>query len=39
MLAKMEDDVLNPEHVESPPKDQNVAVAAGQLAKPTPGLS
>jgi hypothetical protein len=29
MLAKMESEVLNPEHVESPPKDQNVAAATG----------
>jgi hypothetical protein len=29
MLAKMEGEVLNPEHVKSPLKDQNVAAAAG----------
>jgi hypothetical protein len=39
MLAKMEGEVLNPEHVESPLKDQNAAAAAGQSAKPTPVLS
>jgi hypothetical protein len=46
MLAKMEGEVLNPEHVKSPPKYQNSATAAGQStkltpesAKPTPVLS
>jgi hypothetical protein len=29
MLAKMEGEVLNPEHVKSPLKDQNVTAAAG----------
>jgi hypothetical protein len=39
MLAKMEGEVLIPEHIESPIKDQNAAATAGQSAKPTPMLS
>jgi hypothetical protein len=39
MLAKMGGEVLNPEHVESPPKDQNDTAATSQSAKLTPVLS
>jgi hypothetical protein len=35
MLAKMEGEVLSPEHVKNPPEDGNAATGAGQSAKPT----
>jgi hypothetical protein len=39
MLAKIEGEVLNPEHVKNHLKDRNNVAGTGQSAKPTPVLS